>query len=114
MGVVPVKITRAHDGTVYTGVDLLNRIHKVTYEYKRGGHKVISVNYDNVTTGDTNFETLLHYITIRVLFSDGSDLEVTQPIASAEVGLDSPIDTSSSGRSFQAGGTNDFGKRRKL
>tara|TARA_Y100000992_G_scaffold6306_1_gene4014 strand:+ start:609 stop:7013 length:6405 start_codon:yes stop_codon:yes gene_type:complete len=110
MGVIPTKITRAYDGTAYTGLDLLNRIHKVTYEYKRGGHKVISVHYDNVTTGDTSFETLLHYITISVLFSDGSVVEVTQPIASAEVGLDSPIDTSESGRSLQAGGTNDFGK----
>ena len=110
MGVVPIKIKRVHDNTTYTGVELLNRIEKVTYEYKRGGHKVISVHYDNTTTGDTNFDTLLHVVTLKILFSDGSDLEVTQPIASAGVGSFNSINTSESGRSFQAGGTNDFGR----
>ena len=110
MGVVPIKIKRAHDGIEYTGANLLNRIEKVTYEYKRGGHKVISVHYDNVTTNDNDFKTLLHYVTISVLFSDGSSVEVTQPIVSADTGEAAPINTSDSSRSFEGAGNNSFGR----
>jgi len=90
-GVVPIKIIRAHDGFTYTGKDVVDRIDKVTYDYKKGGHKVITVHYDTETTGDTVFENYLHSVALQIFFSDGSKVEVTQPIVAGNIGETKPI-----------------------
>lgn len=100
VGVVPTRITRAHDNFSYSGNELLRKINNVTYEYKPGGHKVISIEYAN-NTGDTNFENFLHFVTLNVLFSDGSSREVKQYIISNDITNRSPLRTDSQTVTFK-------------
>lgn len=98
VGILPTGILKAGSDQILTGDDLLKKIRSVTYDYRPGGHKVISIQYEE--GGNGGWRQDLYSIRFNVLFSDGSHIEVCQYIVHNAVAEKIPLNAQNSDAIF--------------
>lgn len=99
VGILPTGILKAGSDQILTGDALLNKIRSVTYDYRPGGHKIISIQYETGSSGTWRED--LHSIRFNVLFSDGSHKEICQYIVHNSVAEKIPLRTQDSDSVFK-------------
>ena len=99
VGILPTGILKAGSDEIITGDALLNKIRSVTYDYRPGGHKIISIQYEIGESGSWRED--LYSIRFNVLFSDGSHKEVFQYIVHNRVAEKIPLRTQDSDSLFK-------------
>ena len=99
VGILPTGILKAGSDEIITGDALLNKIRSVTYDYRPGGHKIISIQYEIGESGSWRED--LYIIRFNVLFSDGSHKEVFQYIVHNRVAEKIPLRTQDSDSLFK-------------